>query len=66
MRQLSSALTTSICRGWAEGSDQPQNAGNAATLFRRALKEDPRYALAPGLGTKLSPEILQHEAEAMH
>jgi tetratricopeptide (TPR) repeat protein/TolB-like protein/tRNA A-37 threonylcarbamoyl transferase component Bud32 len=37
--------------GYLQRSDQPHNADNAASLFQRALKEDPRYALAQaGLG----------------
>jgi tetratricopeptide (TPR) repeat protein/TolB-like protein len=37
--------------GYLQRSDVPQNADNAAALFERALKEDPRYALAQaGLG----------------
>jgi serine/threonine protein kinase/tetratricopeptide (TPR) repeat protein/TolB-like protein len=37
--------------GYLQRSDQPQNADNAASLFQKALNEDPRYALAQaGLG----------------
>jgi tetratricopeptide (TPR) repeat protein len=37
--------------GYLQRADEPQNADNAAALFQRALKEDPRYALAQaGLG----------------
>jgi serine/threonine protein kinase/Tfp pilus assembly protein PilF len=37
--------------GYLQRLDEPQNADNAITLFQRALKEDPGYALAQaGLG----------------
>jgi len=37
--------------GYLQRPDQPQNIDNAITLFQRALKEDPSYALAQaGLG----------------
>ena len=37
--------------GYLQRADQPQNADNAASLFQKALNEDPRYALAQaGLG----------------